>query len=148
MDSENMQRLGLYMEKDLIKRVDEVVTQYGFKSRNAFFYNAAEHYIAELMLKENESPLGRSIAKAIHVHSRENSKSASYAMFRMLVELDILAQIISRQTNLSSAEYNKLREKAVYKIKSTKGCIDFEEVLCNKNLFWKGLFSTNYNYEE
>ncbi len=148
MDNENMQRLGLYMEKDLIKRVDEVVAQYGFKSRNAFFYNAAEHYIAELILKENESPLGRSIAKAIHVHSRENSKSASYAMFRMLVELDILAQLISKRVNLSHAEYDSLREEAIKNIRSTKGSIDFEEILCDRNLFWTGLFSPNLNYKD
>lgn len=143
MDNENMQRLGLYIEKDLIKRVDELTTQYGFKSRNAFFKEAAEHYIAEILMKENESPLGRKIAKAIHVHSKENSKVVSYAMFRMLVEMDVLAQILSKRHNISEYEYRNMREEAIKTIKHTKGNISFEQLLCDEHWYSKGTFLTN-----
>ena len=34
MDSENMKRVGLYLDKDLVKRADDMVKQFHFKSQN------------------------------------------------------------------------------------------------------------------
>lgn len=42
MDSENMKRVGLYLDKDLVKRADDMVKQFHFKSRNEFFADAVE----------------------------------------------------------------------------------------------------------
>ena len=36
MDSENMKRVGLYLDKDLVNRADDMVKQFHFKSRNEF----------------------------------------------------------------------------------------------------------------
>ena len=40
MDSENMKRVGLYLDKDLVNRADDMVKQFHFKSRNEFFAEA------------------------------------------------------------------------------------------------------------
>ena len=44
MDSENMKRVGLYLDKDLVNRADDMVKQFHFKSRNEFFAEAVEYY--------------------------------------------------------------------------------------------------------
>lgn len=33
MDSENKQRISLYLDKDLVKNADKIIKEYGFKSR-------------------------------------------------------------------------------------------------------------------
>ena len=43
MDSEKMKRVGLYLDKDLVNRADDMVKQFHFKSRNEFFAEAVEN---------------------------------------------------------------------------------------------------------
>ena len=42
MDSENKQRISLYLDKDVIKNADIMMKKYGFRSRNEFFAKAVE----------------------------------------------------------------------------------------------------------
>ena len=60
MDSENMKRVGLYLDKDLVNRADDMVKQFHFKSRNEFFAEAVENYIADYLLGSNESAVSDS----------------------------------------------------------------------------------------
>ena len=77
MDSENMKRVGLYLNKDLVKRADDMVKQFHFKSRNEFFAEAVENYIADYLLGSNESAVSDKLGKAIAKYSEDNAKAIS-----------------------------------------------------------------------
>lgn len=42
MDSENKQRISLYLDKDTVKRADRMMKEHGYKSRNEFYTVALE----------------------------------------------------------------------------------------------------------
>ena len=64
MDSENMKRVGLYLDKDLVK-------QFHFKSRNEFFAAAVENYIADYLLSSSESAVSDKLGKSIAKYSED-----------------------------------------------------------------------------
>ena len=59
MGSSKMKRVGLYLNEDLIKRADVLVSELGYGSRNEFFRRAVEEYITNCILKEEEKPLSK-----------------------------------------------------------------------------------------
>ena len=73
MDSENMKRVGLYLDKDLVKRADDMVKQFHFKSRNEFFAEAVEYYIADYLLHSNEPAVSDKLGQAIAKYSEDNA---------------------------------------------------------------------------
>ena len=56
MDSPNMKRISLYLDKKLIKKADAAKRNLGYSSRNEFFSAMIENYIANEILKDN-SPI-------------------------------------------------------------------------------------------
>ena len=51
MDSENKQRVSLYLDKQTVKTVDMFIKKHGLHSRNEFFERAAENLIADEAIK-------------------------------------------------------------------------------------------------
>ena len=52
MDSENKQRISLYLDRDTVKKADKMMKEYGFKSRNEFYTAAVESFIADELLQK------------------------------------------------------------------------------------------------
>ena len=77
MDSPNMKRISLYLDKKLIKKADEAKNKLGYTSRNEFFSAMIENYIANEMLKDNSSILSEKLSKAVAELSEDNAKAIS-----------------------------------------------------------------------
>lgn len=75
MDSENKQRISLYLDKDLVENADKLIKECGFKSRNEFYSCAVENFIADELLKENKSVISDKLSKAIAECSEDNIKA-------------------------------------------------------------------------
>lgn len=52
MDSENMQRISLYLDSGLVKRADRCSKEQGFSSRNELFTKAVESLMTESNLQD------------------------------------------------------------------------------------------------
>lgn len=70
-DPENKQRISIYIDRDLVKKADNLLSLAGCKSRNEFVTKAIERYIGELALGGDNSfvteVLSASISKACKV---------------------------------------------------------------------------------
>ena len=53
MDSPNMKRISLYLDKKLVKKADSAKRKLGYSSRNEFFTVLIENIIANEMIKDN-----------------------------------------------------------------------------------------------
>ena len=54
-DPENKQRISIYIDRDLVKKADNLLSLAGCKSRNEFVTKAIERYIGELALGGDNS---------------------------------------------------------------------------------------------
>ena len=129
MDSENMKRVGLYLDKDLVKRADDMVKQFHFKSRNEFFAAAVENYIADYLLSSNESAVSDKLGKSIAKYSEDNAKAISKALFRYAVQLEMMCRVLAATNGIDKDWLEDMRHEAINNVLRTRGKVRFEEIL-------------------
>ncbi|MBQ7744820.1 MAG: hypothetical protein IJT85_04550 [Ruminococcus sp.] len=129
MDSENMKRVGLYLDKDLVKRADDMVKQFHFKSRNEFFAAAVENYIADYLLGSNESAVSDKLGKSIAKYSEDNAKAISKGLFRYAVQLEMMCRVLAIDRMINKDVLEGMRYEAINNVRRTRGKVRFEEIL-------------------
>lgn len=129
MDSENMKRVGLYLNKDLVKRADDMVKQFHFKSRNEFFAAAVENYIADYLLGSNESAVSDKLGKSIAKYSEDNAKAISKGLFRYAVQLEMMCRVLAIDRMITKDVLEGMRHEAINNVRRTRGKVRFEEIL-------------------
>ena len=129
MDSENMKRVGLYLDKDLVNRADDMVKQFHFKSRNEFFAAAVENYIADYLLGSNESAVSDKLGKSIAKYSEDNAKAISKGLFRYAVQLEMMCRVLAIDRMITKDELEGMRHEAINNVRRTRGKVRFEEIL-------------------
>ena len=129
MDSENMKRVGLYLDKDLVKRADDMVKQFHFKSRNEFFAAAVENYIADYLLGSNESSVSDKLGKSIAKYSEDNAKAISKGLFRYAVQLEMMCRVLAIDRMITKDVLEGMRHEAINNVRRTRGKVRFEEIL-------------------
>ena len=129
MDSENMKRVGLYLDKDLVKRADDMVKQFHFKSRNEFFAEAVENYIADYLLSSNESAVSDKLGKSIAKYSEDNAKAISKGLFRYAVQLEMMCRVLAIDRMITKDVLEGMRHEAINNVRRTRGKVRFEEIL-------------------
>ena len=129
MDSENMKRVGLYLDKDLVKRADDMVKQFHFKSRNEFFAEAVENYIADYLLSSNESAVSDKLGKAIAKYSEDNAKAISKGLFRYAVQLEMMCRVLAIDRMITKDVLEGMRHEAINNVRRPRGKVRFEEIL-------------------
>ena len=129
MDSENMKRVGLYLDKDLVKRADDMVKQFHFKSRNELFAAAVENYIADYLLGSNESVVSDKLGKSIAKYSEDNAKAISKGLFRYAVQLEMMCRVLAIDRMITKDVLEGMRHEAINNVRRTRGKVRFEEIL-------------------
>lgn len=129
MDSENMKRVGLYLDKDLVKRADDMVKQFHFKSRNEFFAAAVENYIADYLLGSNESAVSDKLGKSIAKYSEDNARAISKGLFRYAVQLEMMCRVLAIDRMITKDVLEGMRHEAINNVRRTRGKVRFEEIL-------------------
>ena len=129
MDSENMKRVGLYLDKDLVKRADDMVKQFHFKSRNEFFAATVENYIADYLLGSNESAVSDKLGKSIAKYSEDNAKAISKGLFRYAVQLEMVCRVLAIDRMITKDVLEGMRHEAINNVRRTRGKVRFEEIL-------------------
>lgn len=127
MDKENKQRISLYLDKDLVKAVDRFIEDHYYKSRNDFFTDVAEYYMAMDEAKHN-SALKKVFSEACKVFAEENSKALGFCLYRYAVDIDVIMQMIAGITNYTDKEVSEFWHDAKNNIRRTRGRIPPEEI--------------------
>ena len=129
MDSEKMKRVGLYLDKDLVNRADDMVKQFHFKSRNEFFAEAVEYYIADYLLSSNESAVSDKLGKSIAKYSEDNARAISKGLFRYAVQLEMMCRVLAIDRMITKDVLEGMRHEAINNVRRTRGKVRFEEIL-------------------
>lgn len=129
MDSENKQRISLYLDKDTVKKVDKMIKEHGYKSRNEFYTAAAESFIAYELLQENAPALSDKLARAVAEMSEDNAKSISKGLFRYAVQLEMVMRMIATLSDISDEEVEDMRREAINNVRRTRGKVNLKDII-------------------
>ena len=125
MDSENMQRISLYLDKGLVKRADRFAKEQGFSSRNELFARAVESLMAESDLQDNDI-LGDKLAEAVLKLSEDNAKAISKGLFRYAVQLEMVMRVLAELSEYTPEQVEEMRRDNV---RRTRGKVSLEDIL-------------------
>ena len=129
MDSENKQRVSLYLDKDLVEKADKIIKENGFKSRNEFYSSAIENFIAVEIMHGSDNVIVEKLSTAINKLSKENSKAISQGLFRFAVQLEMVMRIIAELSDTTDEEVEYMRLEAIKNVGRLKGRVHLEEII-------------------
>lgn len=129
MDSENKQRISLYLDRDTVKKADKMMKEYGFKSRNEFYTAAVESFIADELLSKNDSALSGKLARAVAEMSENNAKAISKGLFRYAVQLEMVMRMIATLSDISDREVADMRREAINNVRRTRGKVNLKDII-------------------
>ena len=129
MDSENKQRISLYLDRDTVKKADKMMKEYGYKSRNEFYSAAVESYIADELLQKNDSALSEKLARAVVELSENNAKAISKGLFRYAVQLEMVMRMIATLSDISDREVEDMRREAINNVRRTRGKVNLKDII-------------------
>lgn len=129
MDRENKQRISLYLDRNLVKKADKLMNEYGYRSRNEFYTKAVENFIADELLKDNKSIVGEKLAMAVAELSEDNARAISKGLFRYAVQLEMVMRMMAEQFEYDKDSIENMRREAINNVRRTRGKVHLEDIL-------------------
>ena len=96
------QRISLYLDREVVERMDSAVKKYGYRSRNEFVSSAVDNLIADKLLGENDTVISEKLSKAIAEMSEAQTLQIAKSMFRYAVEMELIMRMFSETYGLYS----------------------------------------------
>lgn len=127
-DSENKQRVSLYLDKKTMQVVDSYIKKNGLHSRNEFFEKAAENLIADEAIKSGGDVMSEKLAKAIEAATENNAKAISKGLFRYAVQLEMMMRYIAQMHEFTDDELDEMRREAINNVRRTRGKIKLDDI--------------------
>lgn len=124
----NKQRTTIWLSQDVMKSLDKMVETADCRSRSEFIEQAIKFYDGynRSTLENQYLPIALSSSFKGIVQSSENR--ISKLLFKNVVELSMLMNIISATVDIDEDTLRKLRTKCINEVRATNGKIDFESI--------------------
>lgn len=133
MDSENKQRISLYLDKEEVERMDSAVKKYGYRSRNDFVSSAVDNLIADKLLGENDTIISEKLSRAIAEMSEAQTLQIAKSMFRYAVEMELIMRMLSETLNFTPYELEEMRKDAIRNVRRTRGKVRLDDLFKRKD---------------
>ena len=127
MDSEDKQRISLYLDKETVIKMDEAIKKYDYRSRNDFVSSAVDNLIADKLLGENDTVISEKLSKAIAEMSDAKS------MFRYAVEMELIMRMFSETLDFTPREIEEMRKEAIRNVRRTRGKVRLDDLFKRKD---------------
>lgn len=126
-DERKKVRIGVYMEKELVDRADELLDFAGARSRNEFVAEAVKFYIGYLHSRKAENYLLQSLSSVLSSTIHDSENRLARMDFKLAVELSKLAHVIAYSHDVDEEALHRLHVKCVEEVKRINGTIEFED---------------------
>ena len=133
MNSKNKQRISLYLDREVVERMDSAVKKYGYRSRNEFVSFAVDNLIADKLLDENDTVISEKLSKAIAEMSEAQTLQIAKSMFRYAVEMELIMRMFSEITDFTPSEIEDMRKDAIRNVRRTRGKVRLDDLFKRKD---------------
>ena len=133
MDSENKQRISLYLNKETVEKMDSAIKKYGYRSRNDFISSAVDNLITDRLLGENDTVISEKLSRAIAQMSESQTLQISKSMFRYAVEMELIMRMLSEVLDFNSDELEEMSGEAIRNVRRTRGKVRLDDLFKRKD---------------
>lgn len=138
-DPKNKQRISIYIDRDIVKKADDLLPLAKCSSRNEFVAKAIERYIGELALGGDNSFVTEALTESIQKACADSLGNISNAMFRYAVYADMMVRLVASCMDVEPYELDEIQCEAYNNVRRTRGKISLEETL-RHNKFKEGKY--------
>ena len=122
------QRIGVYIEDDLLSRCDAAIPRTNASSRSEFIRDAVEHYLAVLSAKENSKVLTPTLESVIGGKIAGTEERISRIIFKLAVEFSMLNHLYASAYNFDTDDLDWLKEHCRQEVASLNGRINLADI--------------------
>lgn len=133
MDSEDKQRISLYLDKETVIKMDEAIKKYGYRSRNDFVSSAMDNLVADRLLGENDTVISEKLSRSIAEMSEKQTLQIAKSMFRYAVEMELIMRIFSEITDFTPSKIEEMRKEAIRNVRRTRGKVRLDDLFKRKD---------------
>ena len=125
----NNNRIGVYINNELLARCDAAMEKTNADSRSEFIREAIEHYIAVLNMKESSRVLTPALESVIGSKIALTEDRISRLLFKLGVEIAMMSNIIAATHDIDEDSLSALRRFCTNEVAAIGGKYSFEDAV-------------------
>lgn len=129
MQENNSNRIGVYINNELLARCDAAMEKSNAESRSEFIREAIEHYIAVLNMKESSRVLTPALESVIGSKIALTEDRISRLLFKLGVEVAMMSNIIAATHDIDEDSLSALRRFCTNEVAAIGGKYSFEDAV-------------------
>ena len=129
MQENNSNRIGVYINNELLARCDAAMEKSNAESRSEFIREAIEHYIAVLNMKESSRVLTPALESVIGSKIALTEDRISRLLFKLGVEIAMMSNIIAATHDIDEDSLSALRRLCTNEVAAIGGKYSFEDAV-------------------
>ena len=129
MQENNSNRIGVYINNELLARCDAAMEKSNAESRSEFIREAIEHYIAVLNMKESSRVLTPALESVIGSKIALTEDRISRLLFKLGVEIAMMSNIIAATHDIDADSLSALRRFCTNEVAAIGGKYSFEDAV-------------------
>lgn len=122
-------RIGVYINNELLARCDAAMEKSNVESRSEFIREAIEHYIAVLNMKESSRVLTPALESVIGSKIALTEDRISRILFKLGVEVAMMSNILAATHNINEDSLSALRRFCTNEVAAIGGKYTFEDAV-------------------
>ena len=127
-ENNNSNRIGVYINNELLARCDAAMEKTNAESRSEFIRDAIEHYIAVLNMKESSRVLTPALESVIGSKIALTEDRISQLLFKLTVEIAVQNHLTAGRYRYEDSYLDGLRDYCVQQVKALNGRVDLKEI--------------------
>ena len=129
MQENNSNRIGVYINNELLARCDAAMEKTNADSRSEFIREAIEHYIAVLNMKENSRVLTPALESVIGSKIALTEDRIGRILFKLGVEVAMMSNILAATHDIDEDSLSALRRFCTNEVAAIGGKYSFEDAV-------------------
>ena len=129
MQENNSNRIGVYINNELLARCDAAMEKTNAESRSEFIREAIEHYIAVLNMKESSRVLTPAFESVVNSRISMTEDRISRLLFKLGVEVAMMGNIIAATYDIDEDSLSALRRFCTNEVAAIGGKYSFEDAV-------------------
>lgn len=128
-ENNTLEARGVSLTKNQWERCERLSNENGYRSRNAFIRDAIDFYCSWLEKEQNERFLTPALESVIGAKIRDSESRISRNLFKIAVDLSILAKIVLDEDGGGYDEdyLAEMRRDSIREVSETNGAIRMEQ---------------------
>lgn len=128
-ENNNSNRIGVYINNELLARCDAAMEKTNADSRSEFIREAIEHYIAVLNMKESSRVLTPALESVIGNKIALTEDRISRLLFKLGVEVAMMSNILAATHDIDEDSLSALRRFCTNEVAAIGGKYSFEDAV-------------------